>query len=75
VPQVSGAVSGLPTTINDSVGAAAVDSGGPLGSSATTSGVSGMLQGASSAVVGPSSTVDNTVSGAGGAVGVLGATP
>ncbi len=67
VPQiVGGAVFGLPTTINESVGAA-VGSGGPLGSSATTSGVSGMLQGTSSALVGPSSTV--------GKAQALGATP
>ena len=74
VPQiVGGAVSGLPPTINDSVGTA-VGTAGPLGSTAMTSGMSGMLQGASSTLVGPSSPVGNTVIGTGGAVEALGAT-
>jgi hypothetical protein len=73
VQQVGGTISNAPAavegTVNNTVG-----SGGPLGSSATTSGVSGTLQSTSSALVGPSSTVGKTLSDPGGAVQALGAT-
>ena len=73
VQQVGGTISNAPAavegTVNNTVG-----SGGPLGSSATTSGVSGTLQSTSSALVGPSSTVGKTLNDPGGAVQALGAT-
>jgi hypothetical protein len=73
VQQVGGTISNAPAavegTVNNTVG-----SGGPLGSSATTGGVSGTLQSTSSALVGPSSTVGKTLSDPGGAVQALGAT-
>jgi hypothetical protein len=69
VQQVGGVISNAPAavqgTINSTVGSA-----GPLGSSAMT----GTLQGTSSALVGPSSTVGGSVIRTGGAVQAVGAT-